>query len=149
MRKLERRAAANFYTGRYTLGNGCFRCADGRGAALAVIVVLKVDHSDKPCADFSVGLRALEVNKTVFVLGKAIFGKHTLHFRMYSANSLLNVAFFKINFGQDKFQRGIRFAYRAFYAFPVVGLPRILVTGYDRPLFHIGVLRQENIRRFE
>ena len=44
---------------------------------------------------------------------------------MYSANSLLNVAFFKINFGQDKFQRGIRFAYRAFYAFPVVGLPRI------------------------
>ena len=126
VRQLKRSVLAYLHARRYALENGRLGCSDGRGRAVAVVVVLEVDDADDAASDLGAGL-ALDVDHAVLMQIENVAVEVALHIRVDGGDALA-VVVAEVYLGQDDAQRRRLVADDSLYVVPVVGLAGVLVA---------------------
>ncbi len=147
MRKLQCRITAYLHSRRDAGGYSCFSSAHLRGAALVVVILLKIDSAHKACTNLAVCLSADGKYQGILVLIEDTLCKILLHGGVDSSDTLLSVRCLKIDLRQNELQGRCRIACYLSCLFPVCRLAGVLIAGYYRPLCHFlrTELREEDI----
>ena len=142
MRQFQRSTTADFHSWRNTLNNSCFRSTNQSLAERFPLVSFQINGTNKPMTHTTISSFSLNINEFLFSSTKNTAVKIFFHSPADFFNTLRFILVIKINFRQNNIQSA-RFIRSSFLnIFPIFSILSVLVTGNNRPAFHIKIFRQ-------
>ena len=121
------------------------QCAGARGE----VILVQIHHADEAVADLTVGLPALDVEKGIRKGLENALVQIPLHGGVDVRDVLVHVGVIELGLRQDQPQGGGGVAHVLLHGLPILRLGGELVAGHHGPLFHVGVLGQEDVGGIE